>query len=135
MKLDLMAGVVSKYGVDWIAYDSQAQIGIKDDVTSIKKYFLPNSVKEIVVDNPQAEFIELLKDLLIVKGEVTIRGHFSNPFFKMIYRHFTSSLSGFGLTLVEILEMPDPIVHDHVYHRTDGSELDKRVLKVIYLRK
>jgi hypothetical protein len=74
-KVDLMGGEHSRYGSDqFINYDMQAQSGIRDGVENFKNHFGDNTVSQIIVDNPQADFLEPVTDALKTGGTITVRG-------------------------------------------------------------
>ncbi len=85
LKVDLMGGEHSRYGSDqFINYDIKAISGIRDDVTNFKNHFANNTVNQIVVDNPRANFLEYVTDALQAGGTITVRGGMSNSFFNSI---------------------------------------------------
>ena len=80
-KVDLMGGKKGTEG--YINYDIQAEYGgFQDDVANFGEHFAPGSVDEVLVNNPQAEFLPYIDESISSKGTITIRGTYSNPFFK-----------------------------------------------------
>jgi hypothetical protein len=95
-KVDLMGGKNSKYwGYQYINYDIVAQNGISDIVENFNKHFGNNTVAQIVVDNPRAEFLQQVTDALKNGGTITIRGQMSNPFFNKIWKGTGTGLGAF----------------------------------------
>ena len=129
-----MSGVTS-IEPEMIAYDRQANVGIKDDVASIDKYFLDGTITEVMVNNPQADFIVEIYKKLETEAVVTIRGHIANPFFRKIWRKFQKVEVEFGLTLVEEKEEPDEFIKSHTFRKNLGEVLSIDTMRTLVLKK
>lgn len=92
--VELMGGESSSLK-GYINYDINAKVGIADDVANFGKYFKPGSLKNIVVNNPQAVFLEEISDALSKGGQVTVRGTVNNKFFKSIYNGKANGMDNF----------------------------------------
>jgi len=99
-QVDLMGGKASSLGRPWINFDKAATKGIADDVANFGKHFGKNTVAEIVVNNPQAEFLQHVTDALEEGGTITVRGNLSNKYFKSIYNGKAKGLENFEVTEV-----------------------------------
>lgn len=95
LKVDLMGGEASRYGSKYLNYDLRAKVGIADGVENFKNHFLDNTVKEIVVNNPQAPFLEHVSSALQADGTITVRGQFSNSHFADIWDGKAKGLAGY----------------------------------------
>ena len=94
IKVDLMGGA---FGTPtYTNYDLNAVVGIKDDVNNFDKHFKSNSVSEIMVNNPQAEFLDKVTPSLEEGGTMVIRGQFSNKFFAKIWD--AKEIPGYDIT-------------------------------------
>ena len=128
LKVDLMGGEHSRYGSDqFINYDIKAISGIRDDVTNFKNHFANNTVNQIVVDNPRANFLEYVTDALKAGGTITVRGGMSNSFFNSIVNGKAKGLENY-----EVLSKKTN-VDNPGFKTTDGnpvkSQIDEITLK------
>ncbi|PJZ82986.1 hypothetical protein CH364_18565, partial [Leptospira harrisiae] len=82
-KVDLMGG--NKGTPGYKNYDLQATNGIADDVANFGKHFGPNSVGELVVNNPQTSFLAQVTPAIRPGGTITLRGQFANSNFSTIW--------------------------------------------------
>jgi len=136
MKLDLMSGLNTIYPKEWIAYDIELENGVRDSINNIKKYFLPNSITEVEVNNPQCEYLDEIYDLLIDNCNITIRGHYSNDYFKELWRAADSGQTVFqNYTIISYTTSLDRIVNANTFYRNDRTILDKTTLKKVILKK
>lgn len=85
MKLDLMSGKESIYPSDWISYDRDSEMGIRDEIKSFDKYFKKGTIKKVEVNNPRAYFLLEIYDKLSKGCEIVIRGNTSNSYFRKIW--------------------------------------------------
>jgi RHS repeat-associated protein len=131
LKVDLMGGTNSKYK-GYINYDINAKSGIKDGVHNFKNHFGENTIKEMVVDNPQASFLNEVASSITKDGTITIRGQMSNSFFKSIWEGKAEGLQGF-----EVLSNSKKTgLPNEGYKRTDGTPVGgKNNINEIKLRK
>ena len=74
-------------------YDLQATNGIVDDVANFGKHYGPNSVSDLVVNNPQAAFLEAVTPSMQSGGRITLRGQFANKNFSNVWD--ASEISGY----------------------------------------
>ncbi|WP_237559466.1 hypothetical protein [Edaphocola flava] len=63
----------------------EANIGIRDGVANFSKHFAPESIDAVQVNNPRAEFLTEINTSLRLGAVVSIRGTYSNPFFRKIW--------------------------------------------------
>lgn len=69
--------------------------GINDFASNFGNYFKPGSLKNILVNNPQATFLEEISASLSKGGNVTVRGTINNPYFKAIYNGNAEGMNNF----------------------------------------
>ncbi|MDQ6609044.1 MAG: hypothetical protein M3Y85_04405, partial [Bacteroidota bacterium] len=96
-KVDLMGGTASKLGTGWINFDRAARVGIADDVANFSNHFAKGSVKEIVANNPRAEFLGNVTEALQGGGTITVRGQMANGFFKEIWNGTAKGMEGYNV--------------------------------------
>lgn len=70
-------------------------LGISDFASNFGNYFKPGSLKNILVNNPQATFLEEISESLAKGGNVTVRGTINNPYFKSISNGKAVGLNGY----------------------------------------
>ena len=128
-KLDLMGGLKSKLGEGWTNYHRLAIEGIADEVPNLGKHFTPGQLAEVVANNPQAEFLPHISPLLKQGGTVTVRGNFSNGFFKKIWDGKASGLSDFDL-----VSKTENVVNPG-YLRTDGTLVTGQIHEIVLRKK
>ncbi len=129
LKVDLMGGEASRYGSGFIDFDKNAKVGIQDDVANFGNHFGKNTIKEMIVDNPQATFLNYVTDAMQTDGTVTIRGSMSNKYFNSIYNGKAEGLEGF-----EILSKKENITNPG-YKQTGGKKPVKGAINEIVLKK
>jgi len=129
IRVDLMGGEASRYGKGWINYDLNAKSGIKAGVEDFSKYFGKNSVDEMVVNNPQASFLNEVAEAIKSGGTLTIRGQMGNKYFKNIWK--MTDVEGF-----KVLSRQEYLSKDG-YNKTDGTPLggDQNSMNEIILEK
>ena len=124
-----MGGEVSQYGKGWINFDIQAKKGIKAGVEEFSNYFGTNSVDEMVVNSPQASFLQEVSGSMKSGGTLTIRGQMGNKYFKKIWN--MKEVDGFDVISRQEYQSTEG------YNRTDGTPLggDKNSMNELILRK
>lgn len=95
-QVDLFGGAVTKLK-GFINYDMMAKIGIADDVANFSKWFGAGSVKNIIANNSQAEFLKHILPSLEQGGTVTVRGTMSNKFFNKIWKGTAEGLENYKI--------------------------------------
>lgn len=139
-KIDLMGGTTTKFGNDFVNIDIAAERGIIGSSTDLSKFIPPNSVQEIIVNNPfnptiKNPFELFLNDCyLVLKGGGTIRinGQMQNPLFKKISKEACEEL-GF-----EVLEFRGSLPNEFAgveYFTTQGSKINPSTMTSILLKK
>lgn len=132
LKVDLMGGPNSRY-VDFINYDKNAKSGINDVVGNYKNHFGENTVREILVDKPQTDFLAEVQSSIVKNGTITIRGQLSNKFFKLIWDSKAKGLENFDV-------MPNSRksgMSNEGYKRSDGTSLggENNLNEIILIKK
>ena len=123
VKVDLFGGKSSKLD-DHINFDKQAVNGIADDIENFPKYFSPNSISHMNIDNPMASFLDIVEPSLAKGAEVVIRGQFKNRNFADIF----DMTSYPGFKIIKKTKNAKPAT-GHV--RNDGSELSGNLHEII----
>ena len=119
--VDLMGGRQSRYGPGFINYDLKAATGITDDVVNFKRYFPKNSVTKIIVDNPQAEFLQHVSESLEDGGVIIVRGNMSNKYFKSVYEGKAKGMEDFEVSVMK------PNVENPGYKKTSGEDIQGQI--------
>ena len=126
-KVDLMGGTNGTPG--YTNYDlSAGSGGIADDVVNFGRHFPANSVGEIVVNNPQAHFLQHVENSLQSGGTITVRGTMSNKYFNKIYNGKADGLSNFTV-ISKVTDVPSP-----GYLQTGGDPIIGKINEIV-LRK
>jgi RHS repeat-associated protein len=120
-KVDLMGGKSGTPG--YINYDIQATTGISDDVANFGQHFGPNSVTELIVNNPMAPFLEHVTPAIQTGGRVVIRGQMANKNFKSIWN--SKGVPGFK----EIGRASG--IQSTGFTKTDGSPIEGTMNEII----
>ena len=126
-KVDLMGG--SKGTKGFINFDKAAKSGIADDVTNFSKHFEAGSVGEMVVNNPQAEFLGSITESMASGGTVTVRGTMSNKFFNKVFKGKAEGSGGFN-----IINKAENVPNTGFF-RSDGKTPIKGKINEIILQK
>ncbi len=124
VKVDLMGGKVSS-NRGFINYDKYAEEGIADDVMNFNKYFPARTVDEMVVNNPQSEFLSHVSNSMKSGGTLTVRGTMSNKYFNKIYNGKADGLEGY-----KIIKTTDDVPNNN-YLRTDGQPIKGQINEVV----
>lgn len=129
LKVDLMGGENSRYGNGYINFDRNAKSGIKADISDFKNHFGDNTISEMIVDNPQAPFLEIVSGALQSGGTITIRGGMSN-------RNFNSVFNGKaeGLNAFDVISKKEKVTNPG-YKQNDGTTPVGGEINEIILRK
>ena len=126
--VELMGGANSSLK-NYVNYDINAKVGIADDVANFGNYFKPGSLKNIVVNNPQAAFLEEISGSLSKGGQVTIRGTMSNSNFNKIWNGKAAGLNGY-----KILNRAENVPNNG-YLRTDGKPINGQINQITLQKK
>ncbi|RYF11643.1 MAG: hypothetical protein EOO42_21070 [Flavobacteriales bacterium] len=127
-KIELMGGPNPKLESGYINYDINTPVGIEDDVANFSKHFAKESVDAIQVNNPQASFLEEVYSSLRPGAIVTVRGTYSNAFFKKIWLGKATGMDNFN-----VIKLTDE-VPNLGYLQTTGEQI-KGTIKEIILQK
>jgi len=134
----------SKLGKLWVNYDIAANDGInaiKDDVANFSKHFADNNVlvDEIVVANPQAQFLEQIESSMKQGSSVTIIGTFNNKYFHKIWKQIENGeteLDVFNVNIQNTYQGIPKQFEDISFTHSDGVTLiPTEKLKTITLTK
>ncbi|MVT08531.1 RHS repeat-associated core domain-containing protein [Chitinophaga tropicalis] len=128
-KVDLMGGEKSRYGKEWINYDINAKEGVKATVKDFRLYFGPSSVKQMIVDNPRASFLEDVTPSIMKGGTLIIRGGMSNSHFNIIFNEKAAGMKAF-----EIIKKTENVPNIG-YKQTDGIKPVAGQINEIILQK
>ncbi len=120
-----MGGIKSRYK-GFINYDKVAENGIQDYVQNFNNHFAKNTIKEMIVDNPRDNFLELVDNAIQNGGTITIRGGMSNRNFSSLYKK--TEIKGYEI-LSKKENVPNP-----GFKQSDGktpvtSQINEIVLK------
>lgn len=126
--VELMGGSKSSLK-GYMNYDINAKVGIKDDVGSFGKYFNENSLKNVEVNNPQANFLPAISGSLSSDGKVTVRGTMSNPYFNKIWNGKAQGLDGY-----KVINTTQN-VSNNGYLKTNGTPIQGQINQIILKRK
>lgn len=128
VKVDLMGGSKSSYK-DHINYDPKAVAGgINDEAKNFGKYFGKSTVTEIVVNNPQAIFLESVAPTLKSGGTITVRGTMSNKFFSSLYNNEAAGLKDFTITEMKPTQTTG-------FFRSDGQPIKGQIKQIRLTKK
>lgn len=139
-KIDLMGGASTSFGKEYVNIDIAAQTGIKGSSTDLSKILPPNSVKDIIVNNPfnptiKNPFELFLNDSYIVLeqgGTIKINGQMQNPLFKKI------TVEGCEEAGFEVVLYRGALSNEFKsaeYFTTQGSKIDPTTMQSILLKK
>ncbi|MET3035875.1 RHS repeat-associated core domain-containing protein [Chryseobacterium sp. NRRL B-14859] len=126
--VELMGGESSSLK-GYLNFDINAKVGIADNVSNFGKYFKPGSLKNIVVNNPQAAFLEEISGSLSKEGEVTIRGTMSNKYFNSIWKGKAQGLENY-----RILNQSENVPNNG-YLQTNGKPIQGKINQIILQKK
>jgi RHS repeat-associated protein len=127
-KVDLFGGEKSRYD-GYLNFDIKAKKGIQGDISEYGNHFREGSVSDMIVDNPQVEFLENVSSSIESGGIITIRGNYSNNFFKEIYEGTASGMGEFNV-LERIAE-----IDKSGMKKTDGSPIGGTVKEITLQKK
>lgn len=122
--VELMGGRKSSLK-GYLNYDINATVGVKDDVANFGIYFNKNSLQNIEVNNPQANFLHSISGSLSNEGKVTVRGTMSNPYFNKIWNGKAEGLDGYHI----INRTQD--VYNNGYLKTNGTPIKGQINQII----
>lgn len=126
--VELMGGESSSLK-GYINFDINAKVGIADNVSNFSKYFKPESLKNVVVNNPQAAFLEEISGSIAKDGQVTVRGTMSNKFFNSIWNGKAKGLGSFKI-LSQVENVPN-----NGYLQTGGKPIQGQINQIILQKK
>lgn len=114
--VELMGGESSSLK-GYINFDINAKVGIADNVSNFSKYFKPESLKNVVVNNPQAAFLEEISGSIAKDGQVTVRGTINNKYFKSVFNGTADGIDDF-----EVISRRTGLPNKG-YKKTDGTSI------------
>ena len=130
-RVDLMSGGnPSKIGDAYKSYDIEPGADIVDDVKNFEDHYAPNTVDEVVVNNPQDEFLPHITNAVKSDGTVTVRGNYSNGYFNKLWKKAEKGKSIDGYEVIYYGKDRS----GQVYYNSEGQPLQGEIKEII-LRK
>jgi|GEM_PF-2667768 len=127
-KLDIGGGAKSKY-TDALNIDSNSESGFKGNLSDfVKQTGGKAKFSDVVVDNPQFNFLEDAGNILEEGGTITVRGTMSNPYFNKIIKGKAAGVKDFNVSEATKIS-------NEGFKRTDGESITGQMYEVTITQK